>query len=565
LRTSKAAVVRLGLILGLGAALRLAFYLSRPSLSIDETMLGLEIGGGTRSFAGLLHPLGYAQTAPIPFLWLVRLSTTLGGMHEYALRAVPLVAGLLVLVLVWRVARRVLPEPAALLATALAALAPALVQFSVTMKPYVTDALLAVLLLDFTLQLLDRPGVNEAPPRRLRRHVLKHGSAAGWWRLGLAGVVAVAASTAAPFVLAGVAGALAISTAGREPGARWRLVACGAAWAAVFVPLYLVAYRPVATSAYMQQFWGASFFQPGSGAGWRQLGRALVQALVARPAPLVAILPFAALVVIGLWWLGRRHGVSLLALLGLPLVTLLAASLVHRYPLSARLLLFAAPSLVLCCAAAVAAAAAWRPGAGWALGSPALLMLVGIHVTHPYRTPATRRAVAALVERAGAGEPIYVASGGVPAWAFYTTDWSSPDTGYLGRVRRWAGEPGAAAFHNRAPRGRAVAADEGEHLVVRRGGRLELVGLAPGIQWREGMGFGGRSVVADSGWASREAARIRAAAAPSIWVFVANPYPATVRDLYAALERAGARLETASAVGGVRLARFRFTSVPSPN
>ncbi len=50
------------LLFALGAALRLGLYFSRPSLSIDETMTSLEIGA--RSFAGLLHPLAYAQTAP---------------------------------------------------------------------------------------------------------------------------------------------------------------------------------------------------------------------------------------------------------------------------------------------------------------------------------------------------------------------------------------------------------------------------------------------------------------------------------------------------------------------
>jgi hypothetical protein len=309
----------------------------------------------------------------------------------------------------------------------------------------------------------------------------------------------------------------------------------------------------------MQLFWGGSFFEPLRLAGWRLLGRSLVQALVARPAPLGAILALTVLLGVGWWWLWRRRGRPVAALCGVPLLGLLAASVFHRYPLTARLLLFTAPALLLGCAAAIAAIGEWRRAAGRVLAWATVLLLAGIDVTHPYRTPATRAAIAALISRAGATEPVYLSSGTIPAWAFYTTDWSAPDTAYLRLIRQWVGAPEVPAFHNLAPRGRAVTETEGVDLEVRHLGRLEILGLAPGIQWREVSGLTGR--VPDAGWADREAARIRGAA-PVVWLLMANAYAGTSAALRVALDSAGGRVDVDSVANGVRSSRVRFASAP---
>jgi hypothetical protein len=524
----------LGLILVLGAALRLALYLSRPSFSIDETMFGLEIG--TRSFTGLLHPLDYAQTGPPLFLYSIKAVATVAGMSEYALRMIPLAAGLLLPYLVWRIGRRVVGDDASLLAAGLAALAPTLVQYSVIVKPYITDAVFALALFGAALTVLEGPS-GRAP----------------WVRLALVGLVAVVGSVPAPLLLSGVVVAVWLGA----PSARSRLAGCLALWAAAFVPLYLALYRPVASSDYMQRFWSASFFTPARWSGWQLLGRSIVQSLVARPAPLGVVLPVVVLVAGGSWALARARGRAVAALLGVPVLALLGASALQRYPLSARLLLGIVPTLVLCCAAGIVALTQWRPAVGRGIGAVTLLALAAVNVMHPYRTPALRPAVLE-VARAAAGEPVYVSSGALPAWAFYTTDWSAPDTGYLTRIRAWAGQPDAVAFPNAGSRGHAVGPTEGEALAERHLGRVEILGLAPGIQWREVTGLSGSAP--DPGWAAREAARIRAAAAPEAWVIVANAYATSAATLVAALGEAGGRIEMDTVAGGVRHCRVRFPS-----
>src|SRR2546426_1404320 len=94
----------LAALIALGAIIRLVQFLQRPSLSVDEAMLALSIG--SRSYGGLVCSLDYDQAAPFLVLWGTRLITRLCGVNAFALRALPLAAGLGLPVVMWRVARR---------------------------------------------------------------------------------------------------------------------------------------------------------------------------------------------------------------------------------------------------------------------------------------------------------------------------------------------------------------------------------------------------------------------------------------------------------------------------
>ena len=526
-------------ILAASVAVRLGYYAARPSLTIDETTLSLDLG--LRSLGELTHPLVSLQTGPLLFLWGEKLSIAVLGMNEFALRLIPLVGGLLVPLFVWKVGCRLLPGPAALLALALAAASPALIQYTVTAKPYITDALVGLIVLHSTLDLLEHAD-----------------AVAVWLRFGLVGVVSILASLPAPFILTGSVATCVLGGSTPTRRTTWRLLACVAAWGAVWAVLYARLYGPVAGSWYMQQFWGPASFAPLHGAGWWNLARGVVMSLIARPAPAGLVITSAGLLGLGLWaWLSRLPRAHA-ALVGTIFVVLFLASALNHYPLAARLLIFVVPLLVMSLAALVSRVAASAPRLAWALGAITLLGLVGVDVAHPYRPPAMRLAVDSLGRLLDRGEPVYLASGSIPAWALYTTDWRAPDTAYLDWIARVAGTPGAPAFHNSPPRAHPVSTDEGADLQTRRGGRVELLALASGIQWQEGRGFG-VTVAADSGWAAREAIRIRQVAAPTIWLMQANSYPTTVPGLAAALAQAGGTVDTSLGIGGVRIARYRFS------
>src|SRR5512144_903664 len=121
--TSTSATLPLLLILA-GIGVRLVPMLANRSLWLDEAMLALNIV--TRPLADLLRPLDYAQGAPLGFLLLEKLSVTLFGPNEPALRLVPLLAALGALPLFHHLACRCLPRREALIALALFAVSPAL-------------------------------------------------------------------------------------------------------------------------------------------------------------------------------------------------------------------------------------------------------------------------------------------------------------------------------------------------------------------------------------------------------------------------------------------------------
>jgi predicted membrane-bound mannosyltransferase len=120
-------------ILLVGTLIRLSIYAGRPSLWIDEARLALNIG--TRSYLQLLRPLDYDQAAPPLFLWATKLMVQVGGMNEYALRVIPLLAGVCVPVLVLVVGSRLANRRVGSLAGVLAAVLPGLVRHSVEAKP----------------------------------------------------------------------------------------------------------------------------------------------------------------------------------------------------------------------------------------------------------------------------------------------------------------------------------------------------------------------------------------------------------------------------------------------
>jgi hypothetical protein len=185
-----------------------------------------------------------------------------------------------------------------------------------------------------------------------------------------------------------------------------------------------------------------------------------------------------------------------------------------------------------------------------------VLTLAVLSLNTRFWAPPTRQLVTTFRARALAREPVYLFAGIVPFWLVYATDWSHPDTAFLSAVVATQNATGNA-FHNAASRGRAVADTEGSGYVFTTGGRPTLVGLAPGIQWREGHGF--NQPLPDPGWGAREAARMRAAAHPVIWVALSHLYPGERDALTRALELAGAKRDSVFEKRGAVLDRYRFS------
>jgi hypothetical protein len=500
-----------GAFLLAGIAFRLIQFFAARSLWLDESMLALNIA--SRSLGALLRPLDYNQVAPPLFLWLGRLSVRLAGTNEMALRAWPMLAALLVPPVLSLLAYRWLGAAGGLITIALASLSPTLVVYANEAKPYGSDALITVALLAAALAVRDRPAASGR-----------------WCALLLCGIAGLLLSIPATFVLPAALLSLALEPVVRGEKRRW-LAACAIAWAATLAALYLGLYGVGARNPHQQQGYEQAFLFPGAGfEGRARLAlRGTVWPAFAGNGSHIPNLPDWALgatllvLAAGLVVLARRNGRAVGVLIALPIVLVIAASALRRYPLGVpRMMVFAAPLWILMAAGALSATASWlrayaRPAFLVAAGLLCLAPLVKARVREAQDPPQgedARALVAAFRERPASGEAVYVAARGIPSWVFYTTNWEKPDRNRLAFYSRAASN--GPSFENAPSRSRPVV-NEGSDLVYYvRGHRPELLGLATGRQWRW-PGFVTENP--DEGWAANEARRIAGAADPCTWMY----------------------------------------------
>jgi hypothetical protein len=133
------------LLVALGLALRLFHYLRNPSVWHDEAAVLVNVLD--RTFVELLGPLRFAEAAPPLFLWAERAVALLFGDSTYSLRLLPFLASCASLLLLAWVARRVLAPRAVPWAVLLFATSEMLLWHACEAKPYSLDVFAAVLLL----------------------------------------------------------------------------------------------------------------------------------------------------------------------------------------------------------------------------------------------------------------------------------------------------------------------------------------------------------------------------------------------------------------------------------
>lgn len=142
-------------LLILGIACRLARYFLNFPLWYDEACLALNLND--RDYAGLMRQLDNFQIAPILFLWGERAFAQLLGPSEWALRLLPLLAGVLSLLLFWHLARITVSPLAATLGVGLLAVSRWPIGLSAQVKPYSLDLLCSLALLTPAVHWLRRP------------------------------------------------------------------------------------------------------------------------------------------------------------------------------------------------------------------------------------------------------------------------------------------------------------------------------------------------------------------------------------------------------------------------
>jgi uncharacterized membrane protein len=511
-----------------GAIARWLVYSQGRSLWLDEAMLALNIG--RRGLTELLAPLVYDQAAPVLYLWTTRIATTLGGVNEYTLRLLPLVAGVLLPFAIWFVGRRIAGEGAAAAAAILAALSPTLISYSTQAKPYGTDALVTLLVVWLAWR------VREAPTSRR-----------AWTALAVGGPVALLMSYTSVFVFVACAVFL-VGSPGLIRAAGWRMpLVVAATWALGGAAIYLLFMRASVGSPYLHQYWSNSFLTPAAGSITMRVYRAVVAFMSALPIPTDLLRPRLLLPVflIGVVALWRTRDWAVAALCVTPLLAVCAASVAGLYPIGSRLLLYAAPLTCLVMGGAIALLLSplerrWRGVTALvALLVPVALMNGQLSRYWRMQAPTEGRGAVAAIVAAHGREPVYVTASALPLWAFYSTNWSRPDTRYLDSVAHLASS-GGLAFAGASSRGRAVQPDEGRSLSFQRDGATELIGLRTGSAYYNDVDLG--RAVPDSGWAQVEVARMLATCDGHLWIMSAVRVTPEMEPLLRELRSAGGRL-----------------------
>jgi hypothetical protein len=380
------------------SAVRFEQFLSRRSLWLDEAMLANNIVG--RGYGDLLDKLDNDQAAPPGFLWIERLCTQLFGHNEYALRALPLLAGVAVLPLAWWLARRYLGDVAATGAVTFLALAPAAVRYSTEVKQYSSDAFVVLAVLACACV-----AAEEVTRRRVAAFAV---------------VASIALWLSHPAWFAVAVGSVMLTVTAFRTGRVRALLMAGVPIATSAAAAYAVNLREARANDALDSYW-ASGFPPSSasvpgvirwipGAAWRTLdqpggvGQRWL-ALLLLAAGITAI---------------RRRGRALgAALWGVVALTLVAGA-VRLFPVRGRLVLYLVPLLAIALSAALA-----RPWLRWFAGVGLVVLLVGpagdlVDVArHPPALVEGRQAMEFVARHRRAGDLVYVHSTAVPTFDFY--------------------------------------------------------------------------------------------------------------------------------------------------
>ena len=310
-------------IVAIGIGLRFWHYLANPSLNHDDICLGLNLIG--RSAGGLTHTLDFDQAAPLGFLWIERAMVCVFGPGEMALRLLPFVFGCASVILLARLAAKLLPPFEAIAVVGFFGFSQALIESAIQVKPYSLDPLATIILVSVFL-----------PLTRNSASQMESIAAAA------AGAFALWFSFPALFVVGGM-GAVTASLAiiDRNIARLRRLLPVFCAWAVSAGCAYSISVRrgllgSLAHHDFVHMFPAhtPALIVPWMTEAVTTLGSISTSFWLA---PLAAIgLLFA--VALMLW---RRDRLSLL--LAAPIALCLIASVAQKYPWIPRLLFFAAP------------------------------------------------------------------------------------------------------------------------------------------------------------------------------------------------------------------------------
>ena len=315
--------------ISLGVILRLRQYLFNRALWIDEAFIALNIVN--KSFNELLQPLEYNQGAPIGFLFIEKILVNLLGNSEYILRLYPLFCGIISIFLFYKIVKHYNNSKAVLIALVLFAISKNLIAHSSQVKQYSSDVFISLLLYVFLIYV-------ESDRLTLWRSFL----------LGIIGAIAIWFSHAAVFILAGMGSSILLFyLIRRDRSCIFNFSVVFLMWILSFSTLYFVNLNNLGQNPVLLGFWKDGF-APFPPVRISQLKWYIDKFFEVFQNPvglhLSGIAAFMFIIGLISFFKNKRNVFFPLIL---PIAFLLLASILHRYPLKGRLLLFIIPIVII--------------------------------------------------------------------------------------------------------------------------------------------------------------------------------------------------------------------------
>ncbi len=320
------------LLIVLGAGFRLKHYLQNRSFWLDETVTAVSIVN--RSWSEVLQQIPLAESfAKQPYIFSVfeKVMVVWLGNQEWVLRLGPFCASILSIILFYIVTKRFFSPAVSTLALALFAFNPSFVYYAAELKPYSLDVLITTGLFLSAFWGLSRPFT--------RKKTLV---------LGITGAISLWLSNSAVFVLAAAATASLISIMlARDYSRLKHLITAVFLWLISFYALYRCSLSIMAADPLLLNMWKNSFMpQPvGSPESIRWL-KNMLSSFFIDPVGQGHSLAAFIIALLGGMTLSRKDK-NIFWLCFLPLVFVLTATALQKYPFGGRMVLFLVPLILL--------------------------------------------------------------------------------------------------------------------------------------------------------------------------------------------------------------------------
>lgn len=409
----------LWIIIFFGVILRLVQYLFNRSLWVDEAKPALYIIDS--SFLGFLQPcqMDWCSPAPIGFLMFEKLLIQIFGSSEYVLRLFPFLCGVISLFLFYYVAKHYINRKAALIALFFLAISPWLIYYSSEFKQYSSDLAIALFLYTITIYIKSKDLTT-------LRVIF----------FAVIGAVAIWFSHPSVFILAGIGMSLTLFYLIKKEWLKiGKLSIICSIWILSFATTYFVSLRRFIPKLSSKGAWMGGFMPFPLDIKWFS---AILSDFLKMPMglsffPGIVVLTF----FIGCVSIFLKKKEEFFGLIS-PIFFTLLASLLRKYPISGRLLLYIVPIVLIFVVEGVEHIRVKTYNYSTIIVIILISLLVfnplidsSYHLLKPYTKEEIKPVLSYIRENKKSGDLIYVYYASRVAFKYYSESYGFKDNDYI--------------------------------------------------------------------------------------------------------------------------------------